>query len=224
MIQNSSLRKHLRQRRSSLSPAVQQAASQKIAAKIFTTPKFQQSKNIACYLAFKGEIDLAAVIQRIWQDGKNCYLPLITSLPPIPAIPTASQQHTQTLSFVAYHEDDRLVMNKLGILEPTAPHTQTTAKVIAAEDLDLVIVPLVAFDSACNRLGQGGGFYDRAFAFRAQMGKQEDGARGNARNINKPFLLGVAYEWQRQPQLHPAPWDVKLDMIITEENIFVAGD
>jgi 5-formyltetrahydrofolate cyclo-ligase len=81
-------------------------------------------------------------------------------------------------------------------------------KLIDPDQLDLVIVPLVAFDKSGNRLGKGGGYFDRTFEF-----------LNEAPRPKKPFLCGIAYALQALPSIEPEPWDVKLNAVITEEKI-----
>jgi len=69
-----------------------------------------------------------------------------------------------------------------------------------------VLVPLVGFDLSRNRMGMGGGFYDRSFAHRRD-------------NNGKPLLIGVAYDIQQADTVYPEWWDVKLDIIVTESRI-----
>ena len=75
--------------------------------------------------------------------------------------------------------------------------------------LDLVFMPLVAFDKNSNRLGMGGGFYDRCFAFRNTT--QQDNIR------TRPLLIGCAHALQEMSSLKPEKWDVPLDGILTEK-------
>ena len=79
---------------------------------------------------------------------------------------------------------------------------------LGPEAIDLVLVPLVAFDPQRNRIGMGGGFYDRSFAFR----KNPDQPR--------PVLIGVAHELQKVDLLEPEPWDVQLDMVVTDQAVY----
>ena len=75
-------------------------------------------------------------------------------------------------------------------------------------DLDLVLVPLVAFDDRGNRLGMGGGYYDQTFAFLSQR-----------QHYRRPTLLGVAYEFQRLVALPVQAWDIPLDGVATEKRV-----
>ena len=108
------------------------------AAHLVSQPLFQQSQHIACYVAYYQEMDPTALIQQSWQVGKKCYLPQLTK--------------EKTLHFALYSEGDTLVPNQYGILEPL-PNKEK----IAATDLDVVVMPLVAFDLLGHRLVQAVG-------------------------------------------------------------------
>ena len=155
---------------------------------------FQQSQQIACYLAFQNEFDTQPILQAIWQAGKQCYLPVL--IEEIAGKPS--------LEFVQYHEGDPLQTNRYSILEPK----QHTTK-IAPDQLDLVITPLVAFDGSGHRLGMGAGYYDRTFAFLHQ------------KKLTSPALLGLAYEIQRVENVPADPWDIALAGVVTEERLTV---
>lgn len=151
---------------------------------------FTSSQQIACYFSQDDEFDCMPIIKEIWHTGKKCYLPILSS------------QQDKTLQFAEYHPHVSLQLNRYKILEPmgTAP--------ISLEELDLVIVPLVGFDTECHRLGRGGGYYDRTFASN-KMHKQ----------VSKPYLLGLAYEAQRVDTIPQDQWDVRLDGVVTEKRI-----
>ncbi|OAI49147.1 hypothetical protein AYO45_03320 [Gammaproteobacteria bacterium SCGC AG-212-F23] len=145
---------------------------------------FQKSQSIACYLPREEEFNSMPMIQAIWRSGKKCYLPVL--LP------------DRSLVFASYKINDALVPNRYNILEP-----ENTER-IPAQQLDLVLMPLVAFDENGGRLGMGGGYYDRTFAFTKKAVS------------TKPFLMGVAYALQQVDMLPQDEWDVVLDGIITE--------
>lgn len=126
------------------------------------------------------------MITAIWQSGKKCYLPVLSS------------STEKLLQFAEYTPNTQLAPNRYDILEPQA------AKTIAPEQLDLVIMPLVAFDDWGNRLGMGGGYYDKTFAFlREEKNKM-------------PVLIGLAYAMQEVSTLPADEWDVPLRGILTE--------
>lgn len=183
------LRHKIRRQRSLLSITIQQDIAIKITLTICQLPIFKASKFIAAYLPFNGEVDARPLIKNIWQEHKRCYLPVIKN---------------DQMLFVQYVENDQLIKNHFGILEP--PYSDK--KIIQPEELDLVIVPLVGFDKNANRLGTGGGYYDRTFIFKKQKPN------------SKPYLLGIAYELQKLTSLTPNVWDVPMDMIVTEERSY----
>jgi len=156
---------------------------------LVTHSLFYTSQHIACYLGQKDEFDCTPIIQEMWRLGKKCYLPVL------------SLQKTNSLEFVIYHPDDRLRLNRYQIFEPESGDT------LAAEKLDLVIVPLVAFDAQGRRVGMGGGYYDRTFAFKREG------------TWSKPYLLGLGYELQRIAEVPGESWDVLLDGVLTEKKL-----
>lgn len=155
-----------------------------------TNSLFQNSHHIACYFGQEDEFDCAAIIQEIWRLGKTCYLPAL------------SLQQPNCLEFIVYHEKDPLRLNRYHIFEP-----ENGAR-ISAENLDLVIVPLVAFDLQGHRIGMGGGYYDRTFAFK----KKQTG---------KPYLLGLGYDFQKVDAVPNDAWDVLLDGVLTEKKLLL---
>ena len=182
------IRKDIIAKRQKLDLVYQRSLSLIIKSKIVSLPIFKQSKHIAIYISVRGEIDTLPITEEIWTHNKLCYLPVVAE--------------NNTLRFILYKKNDKLIPNQYKIPEPI-PSTQ---KIIAPENLDLVIVPVVGFDKDCNRLGSGAGFYDRTFAFR--------------KTSTKPLLIGIAYELQKVP-LKPNCWDIPLDMIITEKNTYI---
>ncbi|QLH42570.1 MAG: 5-formyltetrahydrofolate cyclo-ligase [Coxiellaceae bacterium] len=144
------LRRQLLAQRRQLSPAFMQHAASQISQQIVVNPIFLRSHRIAFYLATKNELDPTPLLVRAWEMGKQCYLPILHPL-----------SHNK-LWFAPYHPNDRLVKNHYGILQPTL----SSSPLLPAWALNLVIVPMVGFDSDGNRLGMGKGYYDRTFAFK----------------------------------------------------------
>jgi 5-formyltetrahydrofolate cyclo-ligase len=168
-------------------PEQERVQAAKAAALLFAShPKFKQSEHISCYISFDNELNTEEIIKEIWRAGKHCYLPLLGE--------------ERSLEFARYHEGDVLIPNALDILEP-----QKAGVKIQPEHLDLIILPLVAYDLAGQRLGTGGGYYDRTFAFL------------HSNPVKRPHLTGLAYNKQRADMLPSDPWDVSLDDLITEQ-------
>ncbi|MFI4954901.1 MAG: 5-formyltetrahydrofolate cyclo-ligase [Gammaproteobacteria bacterium] len=186
MSSKAELRHSLRRHRQALSYEFRVSASLNIVNKLSKLPFFKEYQQIAVYLSNDNEVDVCPLFS-IYAE-KNYYLPMLTP--------------SKQLLFSAYHLGDELQENHLGILEPKQP------QLWAPENLDLVCVPLVGFDPQGHRLGMGGGYYDRTFAF-----KKEQESAG-------PFLLGIAYECQKVTLLPHVDWDIPLNGILTEQNYY----
>jgi len=161
------------------------------AAKLLLHSPFQKQQHIACYAALPSEFDCQPIIEALWQTEKHCYLPLI------------EPRGNKELHFGLYRSGDKLRRNHYQVLEPEDPKEIRTA-----QQLDLVLLPLLAFDQAGYRLGTGGGYYDHTFSFLLQQQRP-----------SKPLLFGLAYEIQTVDQLPHESFDVPLDGVITEKEV-----
>jgi 5-formyltetrahydrofolate cyclo-ligase len=188
------LRQRLRAQRLDLSVAERQAAALAVASRLTKMAEFVTASTIAGYWACHGELDPAPLLERAWVMGKTVYLPILVG---------------DALQFALYRPDAPLRRNRFHIPEPEV----SPAEWLLPSTLDLVLMPLIAFDSTGTRLGMGGGFYDRSFAFLRDLG--ESGHR--------PRLVGLAYEFQRVEALVRQPWDVPLDAAATEQTWSVFG-
>ncbi len=192
------LRRQMRARRARLSPTERADSALHVAHRIAHSALFQRSRHIACYLPQRGELDPTPLMQRAWAMRKICYLPVLSPLP------------GGRLWFVPYSEGDPLTRNRFGILEPNL----STAHRAPPWALDLVLTPLVAFDTHGNRLGMGGGFYDKTFAFLRQD-------LSHRHHWRKPRLVGIAYDFQCVATLQHYAWDVPLQAIATEQRLYL---
>jgi 5-formyltetrahydrofolate cyclo-ligase len=195
--QRNALRREMRRRRRALTPLAQQQAASALARQLGRHPLFLRSRHIAFYLPNDGEMDLTPLIARAQAMGKRCYLPVLSPL------------YHNRLWFAPYHPESPLLLNRFGIPEPAADWSMMRP----AWSLDLVLTPLVAFDEGGNRLGMGGGYYDRTLAY-----------LNRRRHWRKPHLLGTAYSFQQVETLPHAPWDVPLHGIATETRIHLLGN
>ena len=186
------LRQQLRTQRRALDEVEQSHLSQRAVQQLVRHRAFRAARHIACYLPNDGELDITPLIDQAWAMGKTVYLPVLSSL-----------RHNH-LHFLPYKPDDELVRNRFGIPEPV----NRSRRVVDVKRLDLVLMPLVGFDSKGNRLGMGGGFYDRSFAF-----------LGRRRRWFKPGLLGVAFDFQEVKTLNSNTWDVPLNGVVTESGV-----
>lgn len=184
------LRRQLRARRRALSTNQQALAARRLQRLLCRQPVFWRSRHLALYLPNDGEIDPRPLLLAALALGKTCYLPVLRGA------------NYNSLYFVRFRPDTPLQRNRFGIPEP-----RTGGRRLAPALLDLVLMPLVGFDRRGGRLGMGGGFYDRTFAFRQR------------RASHKPVLLGLAHSCQEVDALPVAAWDIPLDAIVTEHQI-----
>ncbi len=199
------LRKRLRTARGQLEPAVVAEHSQQIASRLY--PLLADAKHIAGYLALGREVDITALLTRCQSDNRNTYIPVVIA--------------NHQMLFVPYRADTQLVPNQYGILEPAADSDAARDPAI----LDAVIVPLVGFDRCCNRMGMGGGYYDRAFASKQILtanntASQKTTAQGKQYPMRRPQLIGVAFDLQMVDDVFADWWDVPLDYIVTQTQVF----
>lgn len=183
------LRSSLRKTRANLSASQREEAAESCAELARTLPALQHARCIAAYIAHRGEMSCEPIIE--WALGRsvNVLLPVVVG---------------RHMRFAPFDPREALVSNRWGILEPE----WRPGSWVSARRPNVVVLPLVAFDSGGNRLGQGGGYYDRVFAF-----------RNTAQNWRRPLLVGVAYDFQHVGQLDAKPTDVPLDAVITERRI-----
>ena len=186
------LRRKIRQRRRLLSDQQQQQHAAEACAQTLKMPVFLRARRIAFYIPADGELDPLPLLAKAQQLNKECYLPVLRPL------------KQQRLWFARWQPGEPLGANRYGIAEPVHCYN----RLIPAWALDLVLTPLVAFDEQGNRLGMGGGYYDRSFAFLRRR-----------QYWYKPVLAGYAYEFQRTSGLHNEQWDIPLELIITEQKV-----
>lgn len=186
------LRQKMRTARRALAPVRQKQHALALAHQVCRQRVFINSHHLACYLSNDGEIDPQSICERAWQMHKQVYLPVLSPL-------------GHRLYFAPYQPDSALRANRFGIMEPDC-HPRHWC---SAQQLDLILLPLVAFDAAGNRLGMGGGFYDRSLAYRQHR-----------QHWLKPRLLGLAHELQKTVRLETRSWDIPLDGIATENRIY----
>lgn len=189
------LRKELRQRRRSISKQESLRAAKDCCEIIIKQNILENKQNIAFYLSQDNELDLCFLLEYCLEHNKNCYLPVLDNT---------------ALKFAPYTHKSKLINNKYHIVEPLIEDPNS---MLAAQNLDLVFVPLVAFTKSGNRLGMGGGHYDQTFAFLQNLTNHTN---NNSTFIIKPILIGIAYELQCVSQLPIDSWDINLNGIVTE--------
>ncbi|QBY03586.1 5-formyltetrahydrofolate cyclo-ligase [Thalassotalea sp. HSM 43] len=190
------IRRLIRARRQALTTAQQAIAQAAIADKLKQHPRIKQANSIALYLAADGELNLDDFIQWCWQQGKQLYLPVLHPF---------SQGH---LLFLHYQPNTTLVNNKYQIPEPKL----AVNAVLPISQLDIILTPLVAFDLSGNRMGMGGGFYDRTLQHWHQQWQQANSE--TQQNACRPYPIGVAHQCQQIESVPSEHWDIPLPEII----------
>jgi len=186
------LRKKLRAQRRQLSSLAQKTASQALIKRLKNSGLLLKGKHLALYLGNDGELCPAILSAHLVAWGKKAYLPVIHPF------------KKQTIVFCRIDKNTRYQTNRFGIKEPAFKRSVQ----LNAKRLSSVLMPLVAFDEKGNRMGMGGGFYDRAFSYK------------HKRPQTLPRLIGLAHDFQKQTELPLNEWDVKLDAIVTDKQIY----
>jgi 5-formyltetrahydrofolate cyclo-ligase len=184
-------RKLIRTKRQQLAAQVQQQASLELVKQCTQLVELQHAQHIAIYLSSDGELDTKPLIEQLWHQSKSVYLPVIH--------PFSAGQ----LLFLHYQHDTELVLNRYRIAEPKLQKDL----IIPTTQLDLIFTPLVAFDNQGQRLGMGGGYYDRTLSgwFNSGLGA-------------KP--IGLAHDCQQVETLPSEVWDIPLPKIVTPSKIW----
>jgi 5-formyltetrahydrofolate cyclo-ligase len=184
------LRTRLREQRAGIPAAERIAAAQALVAQIERVPEYMTDRRIGGYWAVDGELPLMALMGGLRAREQEYCLPVVGA--------------QRQLRFASWRPGDAIATNRYGIPEPSCAPTD----LLAPADLDVVLVPLLGFDRRGYRLGFGGGYYDRSFAF----------LRGRT-DVGKPVLVGVGYAFQEVAALDHQPWDVHLDYVATEREL-----
>jgi len=183
------IRQTVRQHRRALSADEQSHFALKAAQRMLSLPHVIQAKNIALFLSFDGELDTTPLIHALWQANKAVYLPVLHPF------------SSGNLLFLRYSETTPLIRNRLKILEPRLDVRQ----VLSVAQLDVLVTPLVAFDSEGQRLGMGGGFYDRTLQHWQQ---------------HHFYPVGLAHDCQWVPKLPTEVWDIPLPAVVTPSRLW----
>ncbi len=146
-------------------------------------PVLRDANLVAGYRAVRGELDIDAPLRFLIERGATVTVPRVVG---------------NDLEFAVWTPDESSADGPFGVPEPTLPST------VPLTGHDVVLVPLVAFDGSGHRLGQGGGYYDRALA---------------RRRDRHPVIIGIAHAFQEVHAVPTEPWDVALDAVVTDEGV-----
>lgn len=189
------LRKLMRTARRALNTYQQRTASRLLCNRLALSAEMQQAQHVGIYWPMDGEVDLRQLLARF--PDKKFYLPVLPQRP------------RQQLAFHRWYGEALCFRNRYGIPEPLGGKTRSQLR--APHFLDVVLLPLVAFDPDGGRLGMGAGLYDRTFAFKHQM----PGCG--------PKLIGTAHQLQCVDKLPVDNWDIPLSMVATDQRLYRCG-
>jgi len=193
-----SLRRMFRERRNSLRRADQEQAASDLITRCREANLFDNCHAVALYTTHDGELNTGPLIEYLWQQNIQVYLPVVHPF------------SRGNLLFLRYSPSSSMQPNRYGILEPVLDVTQ----VIPPKQLDILFTPLVAFDLAGNRLGMGGGFYDRTLAALLDCA-------GQTSPETRPVkVIGLAHECQKTETLPTASWDIPIPLVLSPERLY----
>jgi len=160
-------------------------ASTVITERFLRSREFFAAKRIACYFPMVDEVDTRAIFERGWRAQKQLFAPVI--------------RRSRIMQFREVLRESTLKKNEYGIWEPV------DGTPIDPRMLDVVVTPLVAFDVHGNRIGMGGGYYDRCFSFLRHR-----------KQLLQPKLIGLAFDCQKIEKIAPNPWDIPLYRVYSD--------
>lgn len=188
-------KREIRQRvfalRDNLDPADLERRSGSIAAKLYLLPDYRRAQAVMFFLSFRSEVNTRAMVEESMARGKQVL------------VPRAAPESKRLIPSILLDWERDLAPGAYGIPEPR----QEALRPLDPRRIDLLIVPGVAFDLNGNRLGYGGGYYDRFFPLLRPGVK----------------LVALAFELQIIPEVPVEEWDSPVDWIVTEERIIFTG-
>ncbi len=186
------LRARMSVRRNELDAKQRIAAAAGVLHSLENLPEFMTDAKVAGYWAVRGELPLNLAVASLTRREQKYFLPVLGQ--------------ARQLRFAEYREGVSLQGNRFGIPVPDVP-SGTLQK---AGDMDVILLPLLAFDRKGHRLGTGGGWYDSSLAF-----------LGNEPRPERPLLVGIGYEFQEVESVPIQPWDVDLDYVATDTALII---
>lgn len=185
--QRNLLRQEILAKRRQLTAKESAQAGLSILKTIMQMNVFKRTVNVASYISLSGELCTQDMNEYFMTRHHLCLPYMVTG-------------QKGKMDFYSFKKGDELVENRFHILEPK----NQPEKLVLEDKIDVIIVPLVAFDNKGNRMGMGGGYYDRML-----------------KKVRKDCLvIGVAYEFQQVDELLVEEWDMPMDIVITEKNCY----
>jgi len=180
------LRKQIIEHMNSLSEERYTTLSEQIAFSLYAQKEWAEAKTVGITLSMENEVNTYAIIEKAWEEGKKVVVP-------------KCNKETRTMSFRQISNFDQLEIVYMNLREPIPARTEE----VNADDIDLQIVPGVAYTERGERIGYGGGYYDRYLVH------------------YKGKTLSLAYSFQMVEHIPVEPFDKNVEKIITEKGTMV---
>ena len=192
------MRKRVLAARDGLDETTRRVASHRIVERVLARKEFLHATGVHCFISLPGEVNTEAIFEACWKLGKATYVPYL-------------DRKVGRLGWARRKPGDVLATGALKVREPT-PENRAA---VSLEAIDLLLVPGVAFDRNGNRMGYGKGYYDEFFSRLAVNSvvnlRQEKILAGIF-----PVKIGLAFSVQIVEAVPQDPWDIKMDVILTE--------
>ena len=185
--QRNLLRQEILAKRRQLTAKESAQAGLSILKTIMQMNVFKRTVNVASYISLSGELCTQDMNEYFMTRHHLCLPYMVTG-------------QKGKMDFYSFKKGDELVENRFHILEPK----NQPENLVLEDKIDVIVVPLVAFDNKGNRMGMGGGYYDRML----KKGRKDC------------LVIGVAYEFQQVDKLLVEEWDMPMDIVITEKNCY----
>ncbi len=186
------LREKVLKKRDSIPPALKALKETSIEKKLFAQDTFKSSKSILMYVSFRSEVDTRNYLDDILRMGKRLILPVVDA------------RH-KLLKLYEVKDTSELVPGYMGIPEPDIRENRR----VTIKDIDLVVIPGTGFDINGNRLGYGGGYYDRLLSYESKQLAQ----------IEHIPTIALAFEEQIGEEIPAEPHDITVDKIVTDKRV-----
>lgn len=179
------VRQRLKEERSHLSIEDVLSLSDALQQRFLNSSLYSEAAVIAAYSSFKGEVDTSMLVNRAIADGKKIVMPKVSN-------------DYASMDFIFIEGEHCLSEGAYGIKEPIFDESRVACK----SDIDIIIVPGVAYDLKGHRMGMGKGYYDKALS-----------------GIDRERLVGFAYDFQILDEVPFEAHDISVGSVVTEKRI-----
>jgi 5-formyltetrahydrofolate cyclo-ligase len=187
-MQKALLRKEMKQRRAALSEEIRESGGRDVCDLVASTPEWQQANTIGLYASFGHEVPTSALFTAAWNAGKRVVIPRVT-------------QRAAPLTFCAIAPESSFTKGAYGIKEP-----EEGSRIVRVQDIDLLVMPALAMSPTGDRLGWGGGYYDRTL-----------------QPVPSLVRFAIIFDCQLLDTIPSQPNDIHIPVVVTPTRILRIG-